>query len=269
MKVGFSSDHHIDLNRIDWRLATEEQANFLHQQGVSYYFLLGDASNHYEQTQQYVNYLQAQLAPQTEVRFILGNHDMSGDLSFNQVETLASPLYLHNRYLDLAGTNWRVIGHNGWYDYGFSPMLDETSGEKFHHGFYYDRIIQQPMSDWERTNLAIQQLQVQLVAAAAANKQVIVVTHFVPIDDDIHLTNERPFMQLNAVLGSPRLGALLEANQQVRHVLFGHHHVTSPVRRHRETAFYNVSVGLKKRSGEWLASDFLTSWQKKLVILQL
>lgn len=269
VKVGFSSDNHLDLNKVDWRWAAREQANYLLRAGVETYFILGDVSNHYERTYQYVTYLQEQLASQVQVRFILGNHDMSSDLTYDQIESIESPLYLHNHYLDIVGTSWRVIGHNGWYDYGFSPMMDEASGQRFHYGFYYDRIIQQSMSDRERTDIALNQLQAQLTRAGQAQKQVIVVTHFVPIKDDIKVSSQRPYMQLNAVLGSPRLGKLLAGSPQVHHVFFGHHHVSSPVRQHQGTAFYNVSVGLKKRTGEWLAADFLTSWQKRLVILPL
>ena len=122
------------------------------------------------------------------------------------------------------------------------------------------------MSDPERMDLGLQQMKVLLDDAKAANKQVIFMTHFAPIGDElIYPEGDRRWRMVNGVLGSPRTGELLESYDNVKHVFYGHIHVTVPPRERNGVTYYNTSVGYnRRRLQEWTADNYLDSWKNKV-----
>ncbi|RRG18499.1 phosphatidylinositol kinase [Weissella viridescens] len=267
VRIAASSDNHLDINRVDVDQVIQAEAQALTELHIDYYLIVGDVSNRFNRTLNYVDQLQAAL-PATQVFFVAGNHDMSHDISENELETLKHPNYLHNQYVDLPNMDWRIIGLNGWYDYGFAPDLPESEAAGFHFGRFYDRIIDQNESDLQRYQRAYEQLTQQLTAGATAHKRMIVMTHFVPISDDLLPNTAKPRELVNAMLGSPRTGMVLEQVPGVRHVVFGHAHVTAPMRQHGLVQYDNVSLGVRRRN-DWPEATFMSSWKKRLKILEV
>ncbi|MCT0162027.1 metallophosphoesterase [Lactiplantibacillus pentosus] len=273
VRLAFSSDNHFDVNRIDAAAMMRAQATYLLQQGVQWYLVAGDLFNDFQRSEQFVVDLQALLGAQTHVYWIAGNHDMVHGVSFDELETGQFAGYLHNRYVDIPGTDWRVIGNNGWYDYQYAAQEPDTTTADFLHwknAFWIDRAIKQPMSDGERTALMLNQVKAQLVLAAAEQKQVVFMTHFVPRGDYLQFATGKRFWNMaNALMGTPRLGELLE-QFNVAHVLFGHLHVHPKPQTFGQTTYYDQAVGYGlKRINEWRATNFMAEWYQDTQIIDL
>lgn len=279
VKVAISSDNHLDVNRVDLDQTLSAQAQYLQINGIDYYIHIGDLFNDFVQTQAYMNKLQDQLGPAVRTYYLAGNHDMMNHASFHQLETLPDAHYLHDRYLDLLGTNWRVIGNNGWYDYSFSQFDDEPERiARWKKVYWLDSAAEQPMTDRERMALVLQQTERQLKRAQADDKRVLYVTHFAPRHE---LLAPRPvlvntprrqtiFQMVQAMLGSDQLGELLESYPNVSYIAYGHlHNVHHSVRRGHVT-YLHQAVGVRnRRVNEWQAPDFVTQWQNTLRVLEL
>jgi len=273
IRVAFTSDNHFDVNRVDAKAMMRAQAEVLLTAGVQVYLIAGDLFNDFQQSQQYVVDLQALLGSQTRVYWIAGNHDMVHGISFDELETGQFAGYLHNQYVDLPNSHWRIIGHNGWYDYHFADQVPEATAADFQQwkrAFWIDRAIEQPMSDPERADLMLTQLEAQLALAKVAHKRVILMTHFVPKIDYLRFTTDNRFWNMaNALMGTPRLGTLVE-RYQVAHVLFGHLHVHPQPRKFAQTVYYDQAVGYgRRRLNEWQETTFMAEWQRDLKILDL
>ncbi|MFL2018903.1 MAG: metallophosphoesterase [Weissella hellenica] len=270
-KIIVSSDNHFDVNKQDVAQSLHQQATTLHQLQPDYYLIAGDLFNDFEKSLHYVHNLQNALGQQTKVLFIAGNHDMGRNISFNELETDLDPLYLHNQYIDIPNSNWRIIGHNGWYDYSFTPLLDPAAIVRFRSGFYYDRVIDQPISDIERMALGHAQMRQLLDDALNANKQVVFFTHFSPINDELYYPDPSSrWAMVNGVLGSKKTGLLLAEYPNVQHIFYGHVHITVPPRQKKELTYYNASVGYNRHHlKEWTADNFYQSWVNKLIQIVL
>ncbi|MFL4499712.1 metallophosphoesterase [Weissella sp. MSCH1] len=266
VKIAVTSDNHLDINKQEPAEILAKQTQKILEMNVNYYLIAGDLFNDFKKSMAYVSDLQENLGDQTKVLFIAGNHDMGRGTDFAELESPVNDFYLHNKYVDIPGTDWRIIGHNGWYDYLFARGIDPADVAAFRRGFYYDRIIEQPMTDPERMDLGLAQMKVLLDDAQAAGKQVIFMTHFAPIGDElIFPIGDRRWATVNGVLGSPRTGELLESYDNVRHVFYGHIHVTVPPREKNGVIYYNPSVGYnRRRLQEWTADNFFDAWQNKV-----
>lgn len=273
VRLALSSDNHFDVNRVNVRDVMRAQAAYLAQRGVEWYLIAGDLFNDFQRSEQFVVDLQALLGPQTQVRWIAGNHDMVSGISFDELEKGQFAGYLHNRFVDIPGTDWRIIGNNGWYDYQFATEIPNTTPASFlqwKRAYWIDRAIQQPLSDPERAELVLTQVRSQLLAAQKAHKRVLLMTHFVPRADYLRWSTDNRFWNMaNALMGTPRLGRLLE-QFDVAHVLFGHLHAQSQVHQFNGTTYYDQAVGYGlKRINEWQAANFMDQWYQRTRLLDL
>ncbi|MFC6290033.1 metallophosphoesterase [Levilactobacillus angrenensis] len=269
VRVALISDLHLDVNQQDAATVARQQAAYLTRQRVGVYLIAGDITNYFDQSLAFVTQLQKLLAP-TPVRFIAGNHDMLHDITYAGLESPLAPVYLHRGYLDVKGTNWRVIGNNGWYDYRFADNLVNRDFAVWKRAYWVDSTITQPMSDPERLAVSLAQLTAQLTAAQAAHKRVLVMTHFVPRRDYIRYTDDDRFWNMaNALMGSPQTGALME-KYSVPVVLFGHSHQRFAPKTFGTTTYLNQALGYhNRRINEWSQPDYFTEWQRRLKILDL
>ena len=268
MKVAFSSDNHFDLNKIDVQRAMQVQALYLLNQNVTLYVIAGDLFNDFEQSLAFARDMQAALADKIQIRFLAGNHDMGRGVTYDELESDLDPLYFHNKFIDLT-PDVRLIGNNGWYNYDFVGQ-DYTTEQilQFKNNFWFDRRIQQPVSDQERFDRNMAQLQAQF--DAADRKQTVVVSHFVPRTDYIKrfpYGNTRLDMA-NALLGSQALGDKLDHSYTIN-TITGHLHVHPAPLKVGNNTYYNAAVGYNTaRVHEWASDDFITEWQNRLVILE-
>jgi putative phosphoesterase len=268
MKIAFSSDNHLDLNKIDPSVAMHAQALSLVNEGIDVYVIAGDLFNDFNKTLAYARQMQDEVGNLLKVRFIVGNHDMNG-VTYDELESDVDETYLHHKTLELT-PDISLIANNGWYDYGYVGN-DYTTDEilSFKNAFWYDRRIIQPMSDAERFEIVAQQIQDDL--KTVGNKQTIIVNHFVPRFDYIKRFpggNKRLDMT-NAFMGSPRLGEMADQSYTIATV-FGHLHLHPSPMKIGNNTYYNTAVGYHtSRTNEWTTgNDFITEWRAHLVILE-
>ncbi|MBB1062989.1 metallophosphoesterase [Limosilactobacillus fastidiosus] len=278
MKIAISSDNHLDVNRINSQEAIHFQANWLSQNKIDYYLFAGDLFNDFSKTNHYFDQLQ-QLIPNIRVYYVAGNHDLLNNISFIEAEALHSPLYLHNRFIDIPNSNWRIIGNNGWYDYSFSNYHDRIKEvQRWKNVFWLDSSIEQPISDQERMQRVLNQVKHQLFLAKQDHKRVIFITHFAPqhelLSPKPQVVNtprkEKIYQMVNAMMGSDRLGKVIEDSGIVKSTFYGHlHGVHPPLTRHNVT-YFNQAVGVNnKRINEWQTDNFFEQWTSTIRIINL
>lgn len=271
VKVALTSDNHFDINQVSVTEMIQQQGTWLMQQGVDIYLIAGDLFNHFDKSLAYAQHLQ-KFVPDVTVRFIAGNHDMVNGVTFDELEQPLDDTYLHNQYLDVAGTDWRIIGNNGWYDYSFADSLHrpEERFAQWKRAYWLDSAIPQPLSDPERMQLVLGQVRAQLSMAAEAQKKVLFMTHFVPRPEYLHITQDDRFWNMMiAMLGSRHLGDLL-AEFHVKAALFGHMHIHPKPQLLAGTMYYDQAVGYgTKRRREWQTTSFFEEWRQRTRILTL
>lgn len=267
VKIAFISDLHFDINQIDPNQTIDRIADYLTQMEVDAYLIAGDLFNDFNLSAEYISNLQNKL-PKTKVRYIVGNHDLAG-VDFQTAESDANQFYLHNKFLDIDDV--RIIGNNGWYDYGF--LRGDYSNQeilKWKEAYWYDQQLDMGgLSDQERTNLVLGQISHQLLAAQQAKQKIVFMTHFVPRFDYIRrFPSEEKWDKVNAVLGSPRISELLDM-EYVLTTIFGHLHVKPAPLKVGNNVYYNQSLGYRNQNSEWLSTDFLSEWHNRLQIIDL
>lgn len=274
MKLVVSSDNHLDINKVDVSDTLIKQANYLNHIQADYYLFAGDMFNDFAKTKNYLEALNKQISGQ--VFFVAGNHDMLKNITFTQLETHPSPLYLHNQYYDFPRSNWRLIANNGWYDYSFAPNLTTDEISRWKKAYWVDSTINQPFSDLDRMQLVLSQVDQQLKLAQTANKQVIFLTHFVPHQSLLwprpatfsKPRYERVFEMVNALLGSQNLGKLLASYPNVDYVFYGHVHGKHPNLTTNTLTYLHQAVGIKRRH-EWVKDSFIQQWLTSLQIVDI
>lgn len=270
MRVAMTSDNHFDINKVDSDEMLKRQAEWLLQQGVDYYLIAGDLFNDFERSVRYVDLLQQEVRGTMQVRWVAGNHDMLHSVTYDELESLQTPEYAHHR-LEPLGTNWCLIANNGWYDYTLAEQVpEEQNFEQWKQAYWVDSIIKQPMSDPQRLNVGLTQTTQLLQQAQAQRRQVLFMTHFAPRKDYVQVHPEiRMWNMSNGMMGSAKLGQLLE-RYQVANVLFGHLHMYTKPRRFQHTTYFNQAVGYhRKRRNEWHQDNFFDQWREQLEFLNL
>ena len=276
MKIAISSDEHLDINRQDVTELVPRQAEFLQAAGVDYYLMTGDLFNDFTRSLAYVERLQRELAPRTQVYFVAGNHDMLAGVTYEELEQpeLIGPNYLHRRVIHLPGTRVSLVGNNGWYDYSLADSLAtaRTPAEfaRWKSAYWIDRRIKMPLSDQERMATVLTQTQADLARARVGGDQLLFLTHFVPRRDFIFDQLDHPRWQnVNGMLGSQKLGQLL-ADEQVERVAFGHLHTRHLPVTLAGTTYYHAPVGYGlRRLNEWREANFWQEWCRDLAVITL
>ncbi|MBD5806501.1 metallophosphoesterase [Limosilactobacillus walteri] len=273
MKIAISSDLHLDLNHANVVDVITQQAHYLTTEKINYYFFLGDMFNDFAKTQEYFKQLQQQLSV-TQVYYLAGNHDMLKNITYDQLEGMRDSCYLHNQFIDLPETNWRIIGNNGWYDYSFSQYEaspDEVA--RWKKAYWIDRNIPQPMSDQERMALVLKQVRQQLLDAQISGKRVIFMTHFAPAATTlpqgvaVEGRRQRMWEMTMAMMGSQNLGDLLAEFPMVRQVFYGHLHYAPALITINGVDYLNSAVGVQRKGRQmWHGETLLDQWINRLCI---
>ncbi|MCM6931914.1 metallophosphoesterase [Enterococcus italicus] len=195
-RLAVLSDVHIDINQLaetEWamlvKLLLDEHINHVH--------LAGDIANTKQQALAFLDYL-SNYFPTT---FHWGNHEMA-DLTEGEIEHYLDPRFLNFRFFALSDTTW-LLGINGW----------------------YDRFIQREARD----PVVMQQIAENFVAimrTVPKDKRVIVSTHFVPNQAFVQTFTGKyaKWNQINAFLGSPKIGQMATEFLQIKALVFGHTH---------------------------------------------
>ncbi|CAK1241681.1 metallophosphoesterase [Fructobacillus tropaeoli] len=270
MQVAISSDNHLDLNKVETEWALEQQAAYLQKNQIAVYVIAGDLFNRFDKTLDFARDLQRRLGPATVIRFLAGNHEMGAGVSYQELESPVDDLYFHHKTLDIGSA--RLIGNNGWYDYSFDQNQHSVAEiTRFKREFWYDRRIEQPMTDPERLAINLNQMKQDIKEAKKVGKTPILINHFA---QEQAFIDQMPFRMerldvLRSFLGSQAVGDLAVSNQ-VQAAISGHLHLHVQALPIQRTTFYNASVGYRtRRVKEWFSHDFMTEWQNRLIVLDV
>lgn len=269
--VAMSSDMHLDLNRVEIEPFIQQQVQWFTEKRVDLFLIAGDIFNDFTKTLNYLHQLRMAM-PTLTTKFVAGNHDMLRHVTFEELESPVTGAYLHNQFYDVPETNWRVVGNNGWYDYGFAANLNRAP-ETFEHwkrAYWVDGQINQALTDEERMQLALKQSEKLFKKAKQADKHIIFLTHFVPEIAYIRFTDDDRFWNMaNGFLGSPKMGQLIH-QYQVEAVQFGHIHDAETPRQINGTWYFNQAVGVSRgKQQEWHADSYFQAWQQKVMRIGL
>ncbi|BCA86694.1 phosphohydrolase [Enterococcus saigonensis] len=219
-KLAVVSDLHADINR----LASEDLAQLLFvlkEKKADRLHFAGDLANKVEKAQAIVAYFE-QYLPTT---FNWGNHEMA-DLSGEEIEDYSNPAFLNQKTLALNHKTV-LVGYNGWYDYRFSTLQDKKKIAAVKRLYWYDRVIKRDGSDPEVEEHLRSRLKILLDGLKKNDKEVILATHFVPKKEFIVYQTDpklQRWNELNAFLGSAKLGTFLDRYDNIKQVVFGHTH---------------------------------------------
>lgn len=235
MKIGILSDIHVDINNQSGSGAvTPALCTYINNSSLDLFILAGDIASDYTLTLETIEKLETETS--IPVLFVPGNHDIWTE---NHPDLTSWDIYnkLKEHPHNLAGNpyavndDWVVIGDLGWYDYKFGSST--YSIEDFNHMRFKDRVWQDSiMAKWdlptiEMNNFFLQKLKNQLSQARARN--IIAVTHVLPIADFTVLNPPPLWEYLNAFLGSPAYGNLYKTDPRVRYSVSGHVHYRKTV----------------------------------------
>lgn len=122
----------------------------------------------------------------------------------------------------------------------------------------------------------LDQVHHQLGKAQRTGKEVMFLTHFAPRHELLapkplgvnSPRRERVYQMVNAMMGSDRLGQLLESYSNVKAVFYGHlHQVHHSLYRHH-LVYLHQALGVRnKRHNEWQANSFFDQWLQTMRVL--
>lgn len=276
IKVATTSDNHLDVNKLDIDTVLQAQAQYLVAQKIDYYLIAGDQFNDFTKTQDYVAKMQQIVGKAVKIYFIAGNHEMVNGFTYPELQLPIEPAYLHQKFVDIPGTNYRIIGNNGWYDYTYASPLTAQKAKtaadfsRWRNAYWIDGGIQGRADDLRLMQQVLNVVHQQFMLAKQEHKEVIFITHFVPQQAYIFYTPDRTYWNMaTALMGSQRLGDLIQA-YQIEHVIFGHLHLRQKPKTLMGVTYHTAPVGYGlKRINEWSSSNFMQEWQKTLQIIQI
>lgn len=155
----------------------------------------------------------------------------------------------------LLPDDWVLIGDMGWYDYSFETERTREQVIKDRNLMWRDSVLARFGQDDD-------ELCGRMVDKFAAlldryrDKKIIFVNHFIPYLDYAPVsTHNKVWNMIRPFMGSSRIGDLLDASPQVRHVIFGHVHYRYGTRMRGDQQVICNPLGYVK---EWRTQDPVT-----------
>lgn len=250
--LAIMSDLHVDINKLT-KHDLDILIQLLKEKKITHLHLAGDTANDINLLLDTVSYIEKS---HLTVTYNFGNHELPSLKNPGEMENYPDVRFLNLDYLDLT-KNLVLVGMNGWYDYSFALEDNYSKSLAAKNLYWYDRRIERGMSDPEVTDLILNQLTELLNHLTLQEKEIILATHFVPRQEFIRYFNGEyaRWNQINAFLGTKKLGELLSNYPNVKYVVFGHTH-----RRFEETNIDGIIYTAKPLGYfyEWqLTRDFM------------
>ena len=223
MKIGYTSDIHIDIN--EKKPVIQELIRVAREQKVEMLLIGGDISNFGGLSLSTMEYVQNVL--EIPVHFVLGNHDYydCGD-KFHQYRK-------EQNTFPVIGDGFGIIGDTGWYDYSWyfkgSRSLQKVMKGKVSTGFTWPdhRFINWPkdiegdrMKWFTEYSLNEMKRQNDILDSAGITRK-IVVMHMVPTYDLLESSFE--YLETNVYFGADKTDKWIKEIKPEM-VLFGHTH---------------------------------------------
>jgi putative phosphoesterase len=255
LKIGILSDLHVDLENIDPEKVSHGLARAIDENNVAVMIVAGDVANDYEITFEFLQHLEK--ASGARCLFVPGNHDI-----WNEKHPDKTAWDIYHTLEDIPGNlakgpialtdKWVVIGDLGWYDYSFGSR--EYTIAEFDRMQIKDRLWQDKIKAvWGRSTLEMHRyfynkLEKQL--DTYKNKNIILVTHVLPLAEFTVQPPNAMWNYLNAFLGSSQYGELA-LKYAVTYSISGHVHYRRQVK-HENTIFICNCLNY---ASQWIDND--------------
>ncbi|UCD82225.1 MAG: metallophosphoesterase family protein [Desulfobacterales bacterium] len=240
MKIGILSDLHVDLENIDPHQVLNGLVAAIKENSAQMMIVAGDVANDYKITLDFLQELEN--ASGVRCLFVPGNHDIWNEA---HPDKTAWDIYhaLEKFPGNLAGgpvaltDQWVVIGDLGWYDYSFGSR--EYTTEEFDRMKIDNRLWQDKIKAiWGKSTLEMhhyfhRKLEKQL--EAYKNKNIVLVTHVLPLLEFTVQPPNHMWNYLNAFLGSRQYGELA-LKYAAAYSICGHVHYRRQIK-HENTIF--------------------------------
>ena len=268
MKALFFSDLHFDWNeRQVGKPLVPLFIEWLKNQAVDLLVIAGDISNRATKSIGIIKMIEAECG--IPVRFIPGNHDIytKEDNSWDSYELFK------NHHSSLIESPFEIgdtviIGDMGWYDYSFKPVvIDEQQVLNFKEAHWPDaKYAKWHMADAQVCELMLKKCSAQL--DQFCDRKVVFVNHFVAYESFITTRGDIPNWNLgNAIMGSRKIGAMIDLYPNITHTFFGHTHIRYGVE-NRKSGVVAVCKPLGY-THEWKTNDFLQELEDCGTVLEL
>ncbi len=236
MKIGILSDIHVDINFTDKDIITPSICNNIKDNALDMIIIAGDVASNYK----LILTTLEEIEKQTNIPclYVPGNHDIWVEnypekTSWEIYELLKS--YPHNLANGpyVINNDWVVIGDLGWYDFSFGDS-NKYSFDDFSNMKYEERVWQDSIKAvWNKSTqdmhrYFMDKLEKQL--KMYQNKNIIVVTHVLPIIDFTVQPPSPMWEYMNAFLGSSEYGELILKYPNVKYAVSGHVHYRKQVK---------------------------------------
>ena len=228
LKIGILSDIHVDIDHPTPHGVLEGIAVAIKENAADIMIVAGDVANDYELTLRALETLED--ASGVRCLFVPGNHDIWNE---KHPDKTAWDIYealqqfsgnLCNGPYEL-GNDWIAIGDMGWYDYSFGAR--EYTTEEFDRMKINGRLWQDKIkANWGKSSVEMHhfffdKLEKQL--QDHQRKNIILVTHVLPLKDFTVQPPNKIWNYLNAFLGSKEYGELA-LDYSVAYSICGHVH---------------------------------------------
>ena len=230
MKIGILSDIHVDINYTDKDFVTPAICRSVKEKSLDMIIIAGDVASDYKLVLSTLNQIEKE--GNVPCLYVPGNHDIWTEnypdkTSWEIYELLKT--YSHNLAKGPYKINddWIVIGDLGWYDFSFGDTAKYSLSD-FNRMQYKKRVWQDSiMAKWDRSTqdmhrYFINKLEKQL--DQNRDRNVIVVTHVLPVKYFTVHTLKPMWKYLNAFLGSAEYGELILKYPNVKYAVSGHVH---------------------------------------------
>ena len=255
MKIGILSDLHVDLKNGIYEKILQGLVTAVKTKAIDVMIIAGDVANDYEVSLGFLR--DVELKADIRCLFVPGNHDIWNEkhrdmTAWDTYQALKSfGGNLANGPVGLS-EDWIVIGDLGWYDYSFGSVdytISDFDRMQIEGRLWQDKV----KAVWDRPTIDMHQyflskLQKQL--DANRHKNIILVTHVVPIVEFTVQPPNRLWRYLNAFLGSRQYGQMA-LDYSVNYSVSGHVHY-----RRRKTYGHTTFIcNCLNYTSQWIDND--------------
>jgi putative phosphoesterase len=252
LKIGILSDIHIDINKNERDMVTPAICNVIREKSLDILLIAGDVASDYKLVLAALKRIENEGA--IPCLYVPGNHDVWTEnypkkTSWQIYDLLKSYSNNLSNGPYIIDKNWVVIGDLGWYDFSFGDS--KYNFEDFSKMKYEERVWQDSIKAvWDRSTLDmhkyfLEKLENQL--NQYSDKNVILVTHVLPIKDFTVQAPSPMWEYMNAFLGSKQYGELILRHQNIKYAVSGHVHYRKQLKI-KNTEFLCNCLGY---SSEW------------------
>lgn len=225
MKIGFLSDLHIVHNTNSIEQAVNSVVEVYNNAKLDKLIIAGDITESANASLEFIDIL---VERDLDVYTIFGNHEYWG-YTYEETQALNHDRYIHGKAINI-NNNTIVIGIDGFFDY--SLVLDVDN--KYTRCLPRDKSVlniggrrdfnldKNKIGNYSEVFHKMESTLINILEVNK-NKDIILVTHYVPSDDFIIYNSDKTWTMNNCFMGSNRYREIAE-EYGVDKVIFGHTH---------------------------------------------